>query len=253
MLLKSPLLSALPALHHGFSTRLGGVSDGCHSTWNFGPESGARAKENRRRLAVALGFHPDQAIVEVQQVHGIDAVVCPVDPDTAGDALVTDTADTLVGVRTADCTPVLLAALDNHGTPVAVAAAHAGWRGATAGILASAIDKLRVLGTPPAQIMAAIGPCISAAHFEVGDEVVEAAKDALNGQSPAVHLGSRGRQHLDLVDLCRRLLLQAGLHRDHIDIVPGCTHDNAALFYSYRRDAGQTGRHISAIGFREVA
>ncbi len=251
MLLQSPLLSSLPGLHHGFSTRLGGVSARPAATWDFGPQGHSEGQENRRRLALALGFEAETRIVEVEQVHGVDIVSSPVASGAQADGIVETDPGSLVGVRTADCTPVLFAALDANHNPIAVAAVHAGWRGATAGILAAAVQALSKYA-PVVQIMAAIGPCISAAHFEVGDEVIDAAKTALRGQAPATRSGPRGRPHLDLVDLCRRLLLQEGLPRDHIDIVYGCTYDNAALFFSYRRDAGQTGRHLSAIGFREV-
>lgn len=255
MLLTSPLLSRLPHLRHGFSTRLGGVSSGPYATWNLSgtddaPES---IRENRRRFARALGASGPEELVQVDQVHGTRVVA---DDEAAGaeaDGIVTGAPGRLVGVRTADCAPILLAAVSEGGRPEAVAAVHAGWRGATAGVVAAGVKALVARGADQRRIFAAVGPCIGVEHFEVGDEVVAAAQAALVSGAPRTKLGARGRWHLDLADLCRRLLVQAGLPEKQVDVLGDCTFENAAMFYSYRRDRGVTGRHLSAIAFGALA
>lgn len=253
MLLRSPLLSALPYVAHGFSTRLGGVSRGPRASLNLAgtEDDPARVRENRRRFAQRLGFEGPEDLVQVDQVHGRRVVLAPEAAGQAADGIVAASPDQLVGVRTADCAPILLVATDARHRPEAVAALHAGWRGAVGGVVQSGLQSLARAGAQPARIFAAVGPCIHVDRFEVGDEVVEAAREAL-GSAPKVRVGPRGRPHLDLPDLVRRLLMQGGLHADHVDVLPRCTFEDAALFYSYRRDGGVTGRHLSAVAYRSA-
>lgn len=248
MLLTSPLLTGLPGIRHGFSTRQGGVSTGPYDSWNFGPddEDPSAQAENRRRFCRAVGL--STPVVQVRQVHGarvVDHAI--VGDDTEADAIINSRADIAVGIRTADCAPILIAGTDPDGHPH-VAAVHAGWRGAVADIPGRAIAALASRGATPDRLYVAIGPTIGLKSFEVGDEVVAAATEALSGQTPKTVVNDRGRHHLDLVDLVRRLLLRAGVGEDRIDVVGGCTFEEAALYYSHRRDRGLTGRHLSAIG-----
>lgn len=251
MLLESPALSRVPHLVHGFSTRLGGVSRGPYATWNLAGtgDDPAHVRENRRRFAHRLGLAGPEALVQVDQVHSAKVVDADEARGAEADGIVTSRPDLGIGIRTADCVPVLIACLDARGLPEAVAAVHAGWRGAVAGILAVALRRLEDSGARLERAVAAVGPAIGFDAFEVGEEVVQAARDAL-GEAPRTKLGARGRPHLDLRDLVHRQLLQSGLHEGRVDHVGGCTYENAAMFFSHRRDQGLTGRHLSAIGIR---
>ncbi len=248
MLETSPLLSRVPGVRHGFATRRGGVSEGPFASWNFGPDDAPSALvENRRRFNAALQLDAETAVVQVRQVHGarvVDAGM--VDPETEADAIITTDPGRPIGVRTADCAPLLIAGVDEDGRPH-VAAVHAGWRGAVANIPAAAVAALESRGVRADFQMAAIGPTIGIGAFEVGDEVVAAARHVLLGEAPNTKVNARGRHHLDLVDLVRRLLVRAGVPSDNIDVVGGCTFEDDGRYFSHRRDKGRTGRHLSAI------
>ena len=248
MLLTSPLLDALPGIRHGFSTRQGGVSVGPYASLNFGGDDQTKAlAENRRRFNEALGLAGGSSVVTARQVHGsrlVDSGV--IDADTEADALATSRTNVAIGIRTADCAPILMAGIDAHGAPH-IAAVHAGWRGAAANIAAVAVAALASRGVRADQQRIAIGPTIGMRAFEVGDEVIAAARRALSGDAPKTFVNERGRHHLSLVDLIRRLFLRAGIAPSNIDLVGGCTHEDATMYFSHRRDLGKTGRHLSAI------
>lgn len=261
MIVHSPLLLAVAGLRHGYSTREGGVSRGPYASLNLGPKVGddpADVEENRRRFVAALARDvprrggpapttPALELAEAEQVHGATVI----DVTHAGhqgvdaDGLLTTTAGIAVGVRTADCAPLLLAALGADGQARAVAAVHAGWRGAVAGIAGLAVQRLRAV-PGVVSLRAAIGPTIAAADFEVGDEVVEAARASLGGDAPPTLPGRGARLHLDLVGLLVQHLQRAGVPREHIEALADSTTD-PSRYYSYRRDRGVTGRHLSAI------
>ncbi len=253
VLLSSPLLASLPGVRHGFSTRRGGVSLAPFAELNLGFSVGddpARVEANRTRFIAAGGFGP---LAEVHQVHGATVVSA----DSAGaeaDALFCAGPGVAVAVRTADCAPVLLAALDHRGQPGAVAAVHAGWRGACSGVVEAAVGALVAAGFEPSRMRAAIGPAIGPERFEVGPEVVAAAELHLDGDAGpgrfSVGLarpGPGGRPHLDLPELVRRCLLRAGLEPGNVDALGRCTASDPDLFFSHRRDGGRTGRHLAAI------
>jgi len=159
-----------------------------------------------------------------------------------GDALVTDTAGLMVGVRTADCVPILLA--DSRRR--AVAAVHAGWRGTLARIAARAVDAMgREFGTRPLDLVAAIGPAIGPCCYEVGPDV--AGKFAALAPELAA---CRSPAHLDLVEINRKILAEAGVPEARIRAAGLCTSCRAADFYSYRREGERAGRMLTAIGVR---
>lgn len=174
-----------------------------------------------------------QGRTTVQQVHS-GTVREPSDPGDAGsgDALVTDRPGLLLEVRTADCIPILLV------DPVrkAVAAVHAGWRGTEARIAAKTVSELS-WRFQCRDLEAAIGPGIEVCCFEVGPEVAE-------------RFGGAGRMTLDLVELNRAQLLEAGVAAGRIFRAGGCTRCGVDLYHSYRRDRDNAGRMASAIGIR---
>jgi polyphenol oxidase len=187
---------------HGFSTRLGGVSAAPFDALNLGRAVGDSAEavaENHRRLAMVVGYTVER-LFEVSQVHGAAVrLVGPGDDalDVRGleaDALVGGGEGVAIGVRTADCTPVLV------GDPGSgrVAAIHAGWRGVVAGVVRAGVDALLAAsGAAPGRLVCAIGPCIRAESFEVSEDVARAIEEAALGERVIVPRSPR--PHVDLV------------------------------------------------------
>lgn len=237
----TPEWPAPPGVRAAFTLRTGGVSAAPYAALNLGMHVGdvpAAVAENRRRLHAALDLPADPAWLE--QVHGSQVLEhggTALTGTPAADALVTRVPGVVAAVQVADCLPVLLAARDGS----VVAAAHAGWRGLAAGILAATVARA---GVPAGQLLAWLGPAIGAAHFEVGGEV-RAAFLAHDGRAAeAFAPNARGRWQCDLRLLARQRLAQAG-----VTAVFGeewCTYAERTRFFSYRRD-GQCGRMAALI------
>ena len=244
--LTSPLLTQ-NGFRHAFFTRNGGVSTGPFESLNFSVTVGDHpdnVRENLARAARELDIDPEKLFF-LSQVHGREfhrADARSLRDDlmrTEGDALVSSDPGVGCAVRFADCVPVLIA--DRRSG--SVAAVHAGWRGVVAGAVESAI---KALSGSPTDLLAAIGPHISAAAFEVSDEVAA----ELVGCSPDPTVADRrtgARPHVDLRRLLRAQLLSLGLSPDGIDDVEGCTVLDPGRFFSFRRDGARSGRHLSAI------
>jgi YfiH family protein len=247
--LTDPLLAAAP---HGFFTRRGGVSRGAFAALNCslsGQDDPEAVAENRARAARALGQSPS-ALCGLFQVHGaaVVAVEAPI-PAAArpqADALVTRRPGLLLGIVTADCAPVLF--LD--AAAGVAGAAHAGWRGALAGVLEATVAAMEALGARRSAIRAAIGPCIGQDAYEVGPELREAvlARDPADARffSP----GRReGRWQFDLAGYCGGRLAALGLAA--VSASPACTLSDEARFFSHRRrtlsGGGPIGHQLSAI------
>ena len=235
---------------HGFSTRLGGVSEGPYAGLNLGLSSGDEAeavRENRARWAAALGL--PAPFFTLHQVHGAAVHLLAPGDDTApaelrGDAIVTVPGGQPIGVFTADCAPILLA------DPVTgiVAAVHAGWKGTVAGVAAAAVQAMRDHhGVEPADLQAAIGPTIGPCCFEVGDEVVAALQGAPWPGTVAAVVPRTPRAHADLFTANIAQLVAVGLRPDRVHASRVCTACDPTLFYSWRRDAATTGRLQAAI------
>jgi len=178
-------------------------------------------------------------VVTVHQVHsarviwncGTPARHQAVRPDA--DALIENTPGIAVGVKTADCVPILLADPKHH----AVAAIHAGWRGSAAGIVYAAVQSMgEEFGTRPDDIYAAIGPSIGPCCYEVGEEV--AAKFGIPGS---------GHVHLDLRAINAGQLTDAGVPARNVSTSPACTKCESDFYHSFRRDREAAGRMISWI------
>ena len=204
-----------------FSTRLGGVSEPPFDSLNLGlltDDAQEAVEENRRRLAAALGFEPEQ-VVFARQVHGTRLIEHPVDGTVEADGHVVREPGLAALVFTADCLPVAVAG------PGGVAMLHAGWRGLAGGILAAGAEAVEATS-------AAIGPGVGPCCYEVGDEVL----DAFAGLGDGVAAG----RMLALPEVARRQLAAAGV--EQIESAGLCTSCEAELFFSHRRDAGRTGR-----------
>jgi len=169
----------------------------------------------------------------LHQVHGCDLVQAQERIQDA-DGIWTRTPGETIAVQTADCVPVLLAG-PVHGRPWA-AALHAGWRGSVGGILRRAVALYAQLGGHPGDLVWALGPAILKCHFEVGEEVVAAARRDPAWHEGLVQPGPRGRPHLDLHGLLRAQALDLGLTPDRDGSLPLCTYCHPELLHSYRRD-----------------
>jgi hypothetical protein len=249
--IRSDLLRGLP---HGFFTRKGGVSEGLYESLNAGPGSGddaASVAENRARVASALGA---AHLLSVSQVHSADAVTVTApweDDRPEADAMATDRPGLALGVLTADCAPVLMA--DREAG--VIGAAHAGWKGALAGVIEAAIAAMEGLGASPSRIVAAIGPAISQRAYEVGPDFVERFLDD-DPASGRFFAGGRGdRAQFDLAGFCLSRLREAGVAE--AGWTGHCTHGDPARFFSYRRATrrgeADYGRLVSAICLPETS
>lgn len=180
------------------------------------------------KLDPAQGIPP----VRLKQVHG-----CTIWKATAtvqqGDGLWTSEASLPIGVRVADCVPVLLAGLA-AGRPW-VAALHAGWRSTVAGILRQGIAVFRAQGGHPEDLVWSFGPAIQPCHFEVGEDVLAAARREAAWREELTVPGPRGRPHLDLHGLLRAQAHHEGLDPRRESSLPLCTVCQSDLLYSYRR------------------
>jgi len=169
--LRSRLLAGGEGIHHAFFTRRGGTSAGLYASLNVGrgsSDSADNVAENRRRCAKVFCAAPT-ALFTCHQLHSAEVAVAPKDfslePPRA-DAVVSATPGAICGALTADCAPVRLA--DPYAR--VVAATHAGWRGALAGVVGRTVEAMRTLGARPERIIAAVGPCIGQTSYEVGPE-----------------------------------------------------------------------------------
>lgn len=230
---------------HGFATRVGGVSEGAFASLNLARNVGddlAAVEENHRRLAGAVGYAIER-LREATQVHGADVVLARIEQDAEAtrarraDALVSREAGLAVGVRTADCVPILV----GDPTTGAVTAIHAGWRGVTGRVAERALDQL---GGDRSSLVAAIGPHIRLASFEVSDDV---AVEIAAASEPGVVEARSPRPHVDLARAVRAQLVALGLVARNIDDVGGDTFAEADRFHSHRRDGERSGRQLSVI------
>jgi polyphenol oxidase len=251
MTLASPLLAAVPGLRQAFFSREGGVSRGIYAGLNGG--LGSRddqddVAENRRRMAAAMDVPPSHFLTAFQ-IHSPDVAVAQVPWDTASrprvDAIVTRVEGLAIGVTAADCGPVLFA------DPLArvIGAAHAGWKGALTGVLESTIDAMEKLGAARTDMVAAIGPLIRQASYEVGEEFVERFIE-LEAENTRFFIASprSGHAMFDLGGFIRMRLEYAGIVL--IDDIGIDTYADQR-FYSYRRSVHRGepdyGRHVHAI------
>lgn len=253
--IESPVL-ALPGIRHAFFTREGGISTGLYRGLNTGIGSNDQREivlENRARAMRHLGVEPEN-LATPYQVHGIDAVtVSEVWGPGLGpkaDAVVTNRPGVAVGVGAADCGPVLFA------DPQArvVAAAHAGWKGALAGVLESTIAAMEGLGAKRKNIAAMLGPTISAAAYEVGPEFVARFREA-SARNDRFFKPSARTDHF-MFDLPAYIV--ARLEATGVSACGAlglCTYSDEGRFFSYRRTTHRKeadyGRLLSAITLSE--
>jgi YfiH family protein len=241
--------AALAPLRHGFFGRNGGASSGVFQGLNCGHGSSDQTEAvtiNRTRVAEAMGL-PPAALAGVHQIHSADVLTLDAPPTTTikADALVTATPGIALSVLTADCQPVLLA------DPQAgvIGAAHAGWKGAIAGILDQTVAAMVALGADPARMIAVIGPTISQRAYEVGPEFFDNVMAEDDSAARYFAAGAGDRLHFDLPGYGLHRLRAAGV--GHAEWTRHCTYSDPDRFFSYRRSIHQReadyGRLIASI------
>lgn len=273
--LRAPNLH-FPWLVHAFSTRQGGVSDVYgKGSLNLGiteHDTRENVEQNRTIFAKAIGA-AGWPLVQLKQVHSpvIHRVNAASHEPLTGDGLITNVPGILLGIKTADCIPVLV--IDTKQR--AVGAFHAGWRGTVARIVEKGIGELRKhYGSEPRDIQAAIGPGVHACCYTVGEELVAAFEaqfayakelfheeydfESLHNKYPMLFLNQRAPGHgepatkiqLDLIEANRRQLLDAGVVEKNIFAFEECTSCDTKKFFSHRAEHGKTGRMMAAIGIK---
>jgi YfiH family protein len=232
-------------IKHGIFARIGGVSDAPWASLNLGGNVGdtpQAVRANHERMYAALGVRPERACT-VWQVHGIDVVYAsaPVRGRrwlAAADAIMTDRVDTPLSMRFADCTPILI--FDPRKG--AIGMAHAGWRGTVAGMSAALVKAMiAAFNCQPADMQAWIGPSISVERYQVGEEVVAAARAYFGDVSELIRRDpADGTAYFDLWAANRIDLKRAGV--ENIRIAGLCTAARTDEFFSHRAEKGRTGR-----------
>jgi YfiH family protein len=241
---------SLGAFPHGFLGRRGGVSTGELAGLNigYGSKDERSAIDENRRLAVAA-LSPDAKLATVHQVHSAEVVRVEEpwaqDERPRADAMVTDRPKLLLGILTADCAPVLFAD-EEAGV---IGAAHAGWRGALAGVTDSTVAAMERLGARRENIHAAVGPCIAQPSYEVDEGFRRRFIDEDGSNDRFFVTGRAGKPHFDLEAYVVHRLIAARI--GEVEALNLDTYADADRFYSYRRAThrgeADYGRQLSAI------
>ena len=241
---------------NGFSTRLGGVSPFPANDLNlsgFDEDTSENIAENRRRFLRT--FDRTYRLATAWQVHGDDikAVASESDvemSDAKFDALVSDLPGVLVGVKTADCVPILI------GDPQtsAFAAVHAGWRGTSRSIVGKAVEMMsEIYGSDAGDLICAIGPAATCERYEIGEEVIEAFEANFSTGGKYLTPTREGHALIDLHLANKDQLIDWGVRPERIFTAPFCTMERTDLFFSYRVEKklyGKTGRLLSVVGLK---
>ncbi|WP_029911296.1 peptidoglycan editing factor PgeF [Pelobacter seleniigenes] len=237
----------------GFSTRNGGVSRPPYNSLNLGfgtDDAIAHVEGNRSTFTRSFGLSPHQ-LLTVKQVHGKDLLLID-EPNldlshflkVEVDAIVTNQPGIMIGILTADCLPILIW----HKDLKAVAAIHAGWRGAANGIIAKTINTITShFDCPASELRAAVGPGIGAHNYEVDRPVRDMFRKGSGFWKEISTETSLGHWQLNLPLSCQLQLEALGIAPQHIDVATECTCCHPELLFSHRRDQGVTGRQLGFI------
>ncbi len=257
MFLSCDSLSKIPNIKHGFFGRIGGVSDGIYSSLNAGFGSDDAAEniiENRRRIVTALGFSDDTQLNTLSQIHSnkVIAMNAPFDNQQntiEADGLVTNQSNIIIGILTADCTPVLFCDTEEK----IIGAAHAGWQGAKSGILENTISAMEKLGAKRESIIATIGPCIAQKSYEVGAEFYQNFMAESLENDDFFSSSANDKYQFNLPAYVTNKLAKSNIN--NINIVYGDTCGDAKRFFSNRRrnlkNEPDYGRQVSAIAITD--
>ena len=241
----------------GFTTRHEGISRPPYNSLNLGmntDDSPHNVEGNRSILARAFGI-PHERLVTVRQTHSCD--ILAIDEanedyshflEIEADAIITNQPGVMIGVTTADCVPLLLLDPVNR----VIAAVHAGWQGTASRITEAAVQAMQsIFKSRPRDIRASIGPCISPCCYEVDITVKEGFDNHNTPWEPVAEASGQGKWRLDMALANRIQLEEAGVPCASIQTSGLCVCCHRELFFSYRRDAGDTGRQIGFTMLKE--
>ncbi len=255
-----PAFDAVPFVRHGFSTRLGGVSEGIYESMNLSFTRGddpQRVRENFVRFCTAVGVDSRDAVVSAQEHHIVVYNATAADRGRGVwrergyadiDGLLTDEPRVVLFTQYADCVPLFFA------DPIkrVVGTAHAGWRGTAAKMGAVMIERMvSDYGCAREDILAAVGPSIGPCCFEVDEPVRLAFAEAIGFADECTKPMGNGKSHLDLWEINRRTLVEAGVKAEHITATDLCTRCHPDVFWSHRITGGQRGSLAGCIAIAE--
>ena len=247
-----PLLDAERGFVHGFSTRIGGVSEGDLSSMNLSFTRGdedAAVRENYRRFAAALGFS-EKDIVTSDQTHTANVrIVTDEDrgngitkprPYTDVDGMITNVRGLVLATFYADCVPLYFIDPVHH----AIGLSHSGWRGTVSKIGAVTVKKMQeTYGTDPKDVYAAIGPSICQDCYEVSEDVIQEFQNSFAPEhwKTLFYKKENGKYQLNLWEANHQILLTAGVPEKQIHLPNLCTCCNPDFLYSHRASKGKRG------------
>ncbi len=251
-----------PGLNAGFSSRLGGASEGHFSSLNCGLHVGdvpGHVISNREKVSQAAGFSFD-AWTCAEQVHGSDVAVVTIAERGRGresrvnalqarDALITTERDVMLAAFFADCVPLYFYDPARN----AVGLAHAGWKGTVLEIAEKTVIAMSErFGSSPSEIVAAIGPSIGMCCYEVDETVMEKVRgNEFLRESKAYEQKRDGKYMLNLQEMNRQIMIKAGILPTNIELTHLCTSCRSDLFFSHRKEKGKTGRMVGWIGLEK--
>lgn len=255
--LSYPILENTGIVSHGFSTRLGGVSEGGYSSMNLSLSRGDNpeaVEENTKRIARAIGVEKEK-MVYTQQTHTTNVAV--VSGKDAGstlketDGLVTNSPGICLVTFYADCVPLYFV------DPVrrAIGLSHSGWRGTVGKMAAATVEKMKeCFGTRPEDIIAAVGPSICQDCYEVSEDVIEQFKENFaEEQWDSLFYGKPdGKYQLDLWEANHQIMLEAGIREEHISLPNLCTCCNPEFLFSHRASHGKRGNLGAFLGIKKT-
>lgn len=262
--LEYPLFQNTGIVRHGFSTRLGGVSEGCYSSLNLSFTRGDReeaVRENFRRMGNALGVRCED-MVFTQQTHTTNVRVVTDQDRGMGivrprsyadvDGLVTNIPGICLVTFFADCVPLYF--LD----PVkkVIGLSHSGWRGTVGKIGRRTVELMQEqYGCSPADILAAVGPSICQDCYEVSEDVIVQFREhfAEKDWPELFYKKENGKYQLDLWKANELVFLEAGIHKEHIAVTNLCTHCNSDILYSHRTTGDKRGNLCAFLALKEEA
>ena len=257
-----PAFEQFKDIVHGFSTRLGGVSKGIYASMNLSFTRGdedADVRENYRRFAAALGFS-EKDIVTSDQTHTANVrIVTDEDrgngitkprPYTDVDGMITNVRGLVLATFYADCVPLYFIDPVHH----AIGLSHSGWRGTVAKIGKETVRKMReVYGCDPGDILAAVGPSICQACYEVSEDVIRQIQEHFSEKDWAslFYKKENGKYQMDLWRANEMIFLESGIKTEHIAVTNICTHCNSEVLYSHRAMGDQRGKLAAFLALNE--
>lgn len=260
--LEYPLLTDTKIVHHGFSTRLGGVSQGCYASLNLSFTRGddeAAVRENYHRIAKSIGVKCENMVLS-QQTHTTNVrvvtekdkgkgIVKPLDY-TDVDGMVTNIHGICLVTFYADCVPLYFV------DPVqkAIGLSHSGWRGTVGKIGKETIRKMEEqYGSDPKDILAAVGPSICKDCYEVSEDVILEFQKNFKERywKDLFYRKENGKYQLDLWKANEIIFKESGILPEHIAVTNVCTHCNSEILYSHRTSGDRRGNLAAFLALKE--